>query len=98
MLTKYLMDNGGQTFTHRIPLQFSALLRHDLVKDLVCYYEEDKRQMKYVIQLGRCVAPYSRLLMDGDAVAEAFIQVVVRSLQRSKIGRGIAVMFVATPG
>ena len=32
--------------------QFSALLRHEVVKDLVCFYSEEKRKFSCVMQLG----------------------------------------------
>eukprot|EP00884_Botryococcus_braunii_P003412 jgi/Botrbrau1/13071/Bobra.0187s0033.1 len=48
---------------------FSALLRHDLVKDLVCYYDKGERQMKYVIQLGSDVCGYPRIVHGGLTAA-----------------------------
>lgn len=54
---------------------FSALLRHELVKDLVCFYNKEDRKFSYVIQLGSDVCGYPRIVHGGLTAAivdEAF--------------------------
>ncbi|KAK9812066.1 hypothetical protein WJX73_002669 [Symbiochloris irregularis] len=54
---------------------FSALLRHEVVKDLVCFYSEERRKFYYVIQLGSDVCGYPRIVHGGltsAIVDEAF--------------------------
>jgi hypothetical protein len=45
-------SNPNKTHTRNPCCQFSALLRHDLVKDLVALYDPAARRMSYIIQLG----------------------------------------------
>ena len=52
--------HGGLLICWRLS-QFSALLRHELVKDLVCFYNKEDRKFSYVIQLGRCACSSSML-------------------------------------
>ena len=49
LLCKRIMHRSS-----RWPLcaQFSTLLRHDIVKDLVCFYSEERRRFSCIMQLG----------------------------------------------
>ena len=64
--------------THRLPAppppplpssQFSALLRHDMVRDLVALYAPPARRMSYVVHLGDNVCGYPRVVHGGLTAA-----------------------------
>ena len=43
-----------QIFEQQGRLQFSTLLRHSIVKDMVCFYVEERRKFSCIMQLGTC--------------------------------------------
>jgi acyl-coenzyme A thioesterase PaaI-like protein len=54
---------------------FSELHRHDMVEDLVCFYNAPDRTLSYAIQLGKNVCGYPRIVHGGLTAAiidEAF--------------------------
>ena len=46
-------------------LQFSALVRNEMVQSLSCYYEPKRRQFYSVIELGSDICGYKRIVHGG---------------------------------
>lgn len=51
------------------PLQFSALVRNEMVQSLSCYYEPKRKQFYSVIQLGTDICGYKRIVHGGPLTA-----------------------------
>lgn len=50
-------------------LQFSAMLRQGALRDMLCFYDSQKRKFHTVLQLGREVCGFPRIVHGGLTAA-----------------------------
>ena len=60
-----------------VRMQFSALHRHEMVEDLICFYNADSRSLSYVIQLGSDVCGYPKIVHGAFILTSMLCQPIV---------------------
>lgn len=71
----------GVTITTLCCVQFAAWVKSDLIADLRCFYDPDKRCLQSIVQLGRCVSLLLIIWCRDIRLTEHETEVVLRTVE-----------------